>query len=339
MTEQTHAGEAPDRNLALELVRVTEAAAMAAGRWVGRGDKNGGDGAAVDAMRALIGTVSMNGVVVIGEGEKDEAPLLYIGEQVGEGNGPECDVAVDPSDGTTLMAKGMPNAIAVLAVADRGAMYDPSAVFYMEKLATGPAAADVVDITVPVAENIQRVAKAKKSAAEDVTVCILDRPRHEQLVQEVREAGARIKFITDGDVAGAIAAAREGTGVDLLMGIGGTPEGIIAACALKCMGGALQGRLWPKDDEERQKALDAGHDLDRVLAIDDLVRGDVFFVATGITDGELLRGVQYRSGGATTQSLVMRSKSGTIRSIDSLHSLAKLRAYSAVPFDRSDDLD
>jgi fructose-1,6-bisphosphatase II len=235
------------------------------------------------------------------------------------------------------MAKGMPNAIAVMAVADRGAMYDPSAVFYMEKLATGPEAADVVDITVPVAENIRRVAKAKLCSTGDVTVCILDRPRHQQLVSEVREAGARIKFITDGDVAGAIAAAREGTGVDLLLGIGGTPEGIIAACALKCMGGALQGKLWPKDDEERQKALDAGHDLDRVLHIDDLVRGDVFFVATGITDGELLRGVQYRAGGCTTQSLVMRSRSGTIRSIDSLHSLEKLRAYSAVPFDRLDE--
>jgi fructose-1,6-bisphosphatase II len=235
------------------------------------------------------------------------------------------------------MAKGMPNAIAVMAVADRGAMYDPSAVFYMEKLATGPAAADVVDITAPAGENIRRIAKAKKSSRGDVTVCILDRPRHEQLVQEVREAGARIKFITDGDVAGAIAAAREGTGVDLLLGIGGTPEGIIAACALKCMGGALQGKLWPKDDAERQKALDAGHDLDRVLHIDDLVRGDVFFVATGITDGELLRGVQYRAGGCTTQSLVMRSRSGTIRSIDSLHSLEKLRAYSAVPFDRQDE--
>src|SRR6476619_3100344 len=327
------AREAPDRNLALELVRVTEAAAMAAGRWVGRGDKLGGDGAAVDAMRQLIGTVSMDGVVVIGEGEKDEAPMLYNGEQVGDGHGPQTDVAVDPIDGTTLMAKGMPNAIAVMAVADRGAMYDPSAVFYMEKIATGAEAADVVDITVPVAENIRRVAKAKKSSTGDVTVCILDRPRHEKLVSEVRDAGARIKFITDGDVAGAIAAAREGTGVDLLLGIGGTPEGIIAACALKCMGGALQGKLWPKDDEERQKALDAGHDLDRVLHIDDLVRGDVFFVATGITDGELLRGVQYRAGGCSTQSLVMRSKSGTIRSIDSLHSLEKLRAYAVVPFD------
>jgi fructose-1,6-bisphosphatase II len=323
---------APDRNLAMELVRVTEAGAMAAGLWVGRGDKNGGDGAAVDAMRALIGTVSMKGVVVIGEGEKDEAPMLFNGEQVGDGTGPECDVAVDPVDGTTLMAKGMPNAIAVMAVADRGAMYDPSAVFYMDKIATGAAAADVIDITAPVAENVRRVAKAKKSSVQGVTVCILDRPRHEQLVREVREAGARIKFISDGDVAGAIAAAREGTGVDLLMGIGGTPEGIITACALKCMGGALQGRLMPRNDEERQKALDAGHDLDQVLDIDHLVSGDVFFVATGITDGELLRGVQYNSGGCTTQSLVMRSKSGTIRSIESRHSLQKLSQYSSVPF-------
>ncbi|MGN6605881.1 MAG: class II fructose-bisphosphatase [Jatrophihabitans sp.] len=331
--ELAPARQAPDRNLALELVRVTEAAAMAAGRWVGRGDKNGGDAAAVDAMRALIGTVSMRGVVVIGEGEKDEAPMLYNGEEVGDGTGPLCDVAVDPIDGTTLMAKGMPNSIAVIAVSERGSMFDPSAVFYMEKIATGPDAADAIDITAPVAENIRRVAKAKHCSTGDVTVCILDRPRHEQLVGEVRDAGARIKFITDGDVAGAIAAAREGTGADLLLGIGGTPEGIIAACALKCMGGALQGRLWPRDDDERQKAVDAGHDLDRVLTLDDLVRGDVFFVATGITDGELLRGVQYRAGGCTTQSLVMRSRSGTIRMIDSRHSLAKLRAYSAVPFE------
>ena len=327
--------EAPDRNLALELVRVTEAAAMAAGRWVGRGDKNGGDAAAVDAMRTLIGTVTMNGVVVIGEGEKDEAPMLFNGEAVGSGEGPECDVAVDPVDGTTLMAKGMPNAIAVLAVAERGAMYDPSAVFYMDKLATGPEAADVVDITAPPAENIRRVAKAKGGAVEDVTVCILDRPRHDALVAEVREAGARIKFITDGDVAGSIMAAREGTGVDLMMGIGGTPEGIISACALICMGGMMQGRLWPRNDEERAKAIDAGHDLDRVLTTRDLVSGDnMFFCATGVTDGELLRGVRYRSGGAQTQSIVMRSKSGTIRLIDSYHSLTKLRAYSAIDFDR-----
>jgi fructose-1,6-bisphosphatase II len=327
--------EAPDRNLALELVRATEAAAMAAGRWVGRGDKNGGDGAAVDAMRQLVATVSMRGVVVIGEGEKDEAPMLYNGEEVGDGSGPECDVAVDPIDGTTLMAKGMPNALSVLAVAERGTMYDPSAVFYMSKLATGPEAADVVDITAPATENVRRVAKAKGDQVEDVTVCILDRPRHDALVKEVREAGARIKFITDGDVAGAIMAAREGTGVDLLLGIGGTPEGIIAACAMTCMGGVFQGQLWPRNDEERQKAIDAGHDLDRVLTTGDLVSGEnVFFVATGVTDGELLRGVRYRAGGAQTQSIVMRSKSGTTRLIDSLHSLTKLRAYSSVDFDQ-----
>ncbi|UZJ29777.1 class II fructose-bisphosphatase [Streptomyces endophytica] len=327
--------EAPDRNLALELVRVTEAGAMASGRWVGRGDKNGADGAAVKAMRALIHTVSMNGVVVIGEGEKDHAPMLYNGERVGDGTGPECDVAVDPVDGTTLTAKGMANAVSVMAVAERGAMFDPSAVFYMDKLATGPEAADFVDITAPVAVNIKRIAKAKKSAVEDVTVVILDRPRHEGLVKEVREAGARIKFIADGDVAGAIMAAREGTGVDLLLGIGGTPEGIITACAMKCLGGTLQAKLWPKDDEERQRALDAGHDLDKVLEIDDLVRSDnVFFVATGITDGELLRGVRYRAETAYTQSLVMRSKSGTIRQIDSQHRLSKLRAYSSVDFER-----
>ncbi|GAA2798229.1 class II fructose-bisphosphatase [Crossiella cryophila] len=325
--------EAPDRNLALELVRVTEAAAIAAGRWVGRGDKNGGDGAAVDAMRKLIGTVSMRGVVVIGEGEKDEAPMLFNGEQVGNGDGPDCDVAVDPIDGTTLMAKGMPNALAVLAVAERGAMYDPSAVFYMQKLAVGPDAADVVDLDAPVAENIRRVAKAKQTDVADVTVCILDRPRHESLVKEVREAGARIHFISDGDVAGAISAARPSTGVDMLLGIGGTPEGIIAAAALKCMGGAIQARLWPKDDEERERALAAGHDLDRVLTTDDLVRGDnVFFCATGITDGDLLRGVHYRSGGCTTQSIVMRSKSGTLRMIDGYHRLTKLREYSSVDF-------
>jgi fructose-1,6-bisphosphatase II len=328
--------EAPDRNLALELVRVTEAAAMAAGRWVGRGDKNGGDGAAVDAMRTLIGTVSMRGVVVIGEGEKDDAPMLYNGEDVGDGTGPECDVAVDPIDGTTLMAKGMPNALAVIAVAERGTMYDPSAVFYMEKLATGPEAADVVDINAPTAENIARVAKAKGSAAEDVTVCILDRPRHEGLIREVREAGARIKFISDGDVAGAIMAARDGTGVDLLLGIGGTPEGIISACAITCMGGVMQGRLWPKDEAERRRALDAGHDLDRVLDTRDLVNSDnVFFCATGVTDGELVRGVRYRAGGAHTQSIVMRSKSGTIRIVDSWHSLTKLRAYSSIDFDHA----
>jgi fructose-1,6-bisphosphatase II len=327
--------EAPDRNLALELVRVTEAAAMAAGRWVGRGDKNGGDGAAVDAMRALIGTVSMRGIVVIGEGEKDEAPMLYNGEEVGDGTGALCDVAVDPIDGTTLMAKGMPNSIAVIAVAERGSMFDPSAVFYMDKIAAGPEAAAVIDITVPVAENIRRVAKAKGGHPEDVTVCILDRPRHEQLVQEVREAGARVHFITDGDVAGAISAARPGTGVDLLLGVGGTPEGIIAAAALRCMGGGIQAKLWPQDDAERQRAIDAGHDLERVLTTEDLVSGeDIFFCATGITDGDLLRGVRYYADSLRTESIVMRSKSGTIRLVDSLHQLGKLRAYSAVDFDR-----
>ena len=327
---------APDRNLALELVRVTEAAAMAAGRWVGRGDKNGGDGAAVDAMRTLIGTVSMRGVVVIGEGEKDEAPMLFNGEEVGNGSGPLCDVAVDPIDGTTLMAKGQPNAVAVIAVAERGSMFDPSAVFYMEKIATGVEAADAIDITAPIAENIARVAKAKRGHNEDVTVCILDRPRHAQLIEDVRAAGARIRFISDGDVAGAIMAARPGTGIDLLVGIGGTPEGIIAAAALKCMGGAIQGRLWPTSDDEKQKAIDAGHDLDRVLDINDLVSGDdVFFCATGITDGELMRGAHYFADSVSTQSIVMRSKSGTIRVIDSLHQLIKLRAYSAIDFDRN----
>ncbi len=325
-----------DRNLAMELVRVTEAAAMAAGRWVGRGDKNGADEVAVNAMRVMISTVNMNGVVVIGEGEKDHAPMLYNGEHVGDGTGPECDVAVDPIDGTTLAAKGMNNAIAVLAVAPRGAMYDPSAVFYMKKLVTGPEAADVVDIRNPVSENIRAVAKAKGSNAEDVTVVLLDRPRHDKLVDEIRRTGARIKFISDGDVAGAIMAARPNTGIDLLLGIGGTPEGIIAACAMKCTGGVIQGQLWPQDDDERQRALDAGHNLDPdfVLSTDDLVSGDdAFFVATGITDGELMRGVRYRAGGCTTDSLVMRARSGTIRSISSEHQLAKLRTFASIDFD------
>ncbi|KOV91606.1 fructose 1,6-bisphosphatase [Streptomyces sp. NRRL B-1140] len=342
MTEHHHLpseldvpSEAPDRNLALELVRVTEAAAMAAGRWVGRGDKNGADGAAVRAMRTLVSTVSMNGVVVIGEGEKDEAPMLFNGEHVGDGTGPECDIAVDPIDGTTLTAKGMTNAIAVLAAAERGSMFDPSAVFYMDKLVTGPEAADFVDINAPVAVNIRRVAKAKRSAPEDVTVVILDRPRHEGIIKEIRDTGARIKLISDGDVAGSILALREGTGVDLLLGIGGTPEGIISACAVKCLGGTIQGKLWPKDDEERQRAIDAGHDLDRVLTTEDLVTGEnVFFVATGITDGELLRGVRYRAETATTDSIVMRSRSGTVRRISSEHRLSKLRAYSAIDFDK-----
>ncbi|MCF6469737.1 class II fructose-bisphosphatase [Nonomuraea sp. MG754425] len=325
---------APDRNLALELVRVTEAAAMAAARWVGRGDKNGADGAAVNAMRQLISTVSMDGVVVIGEGEKDHAPMLFNGEQVGDGSGPECDVAVDPIDGTRLTALGMPDAVSVIAVSERGSMYDPSAVFYMEKLVTGPEAADVVDIEAPVAANIGAVARAKHCSPSDVTVVVLDRPRHDRLVKEIRETGARIKFITDGDVAGAIMAAREGTGIDLMLGIGGTPEGIVAACALKCLGGVIQGRLWPRDDAERAKAVAAGHDLGQVLTTNDLVRSDdVFFAATGITHGELMRGVRFRAGSAVTQSLVMRGRSGTIRKIESEHQLWKLRAYSAINFD------
>ena len=331
--ENDRATDVPDRNLGLELGRVTEAAAVAASRWVGRGDKNGADGAAVHAMRRLINTVSMAGVVVIGEGEKDHAPMLFNGEEVGDGHGPTVDVAVDPIDGTTLTAKGMGNALSVIAVAERGSMFDPSAVFYMEKLATGPEAADLVDIRLPVAENIARVAKAKDIENRDVTVCILDRPRHAQLVQDVRETGARIKFISDGDVAGAIMAASEDTGVDLLLGIGGTPEGIIAACALKCMGGVIQSRLWPADDDERQRALDAGHDLDRVLSTDDLVRGDnVYFAATGVTDGDLLKGVRFHPGGATTETLVMRSKSGTIRFMQSDHKLHKLRRYADADF-------
>ncbi|CAB4892464.1 unannotated protein [freshwater metagenome] len=325
--------EVPDRNLALELVRVTEAAAMAAAPWVGRGDKNGADGAAVNAMRSLIGSVSMNGVVVIGEGEKDDAPMLFNGERVGDGTGAEADVAVDPIDGTTLCANGMPNAIAVIAVAERGAMFDPSAVFYMEKLVVGAVGADVIDINSPIGWNLEQLAKAKGERVADLTVCILDRPRHKALIQEVRDAGARIKFITDGDVAGAIMAARAGTGVDMLAGIGGTPEGIIAAAAMVCMGGAIQAKLWPHDAAERQKALDAGHDLDRVLHTRDLVKGEnIFFCATGITDGELLRGVRYRPEGPTTHSIVMRAKSGTIREIASEHRVANLSQYSAIDF-------
>ncbi len=324
---------APDRNLALELARVTEAGAMASARWVGRGDKNGADGAAVNAMRQLINTVSMRGVVVIGEGEKDHAPMLYNGEQVGDGTGPSCDVAVDPIDGTRLTANGMPNAISVIAVSARGSMYDPSAVYYMTKLVTGPESAGVVDIDAPPAVNIGAVAKAKGCSASDVTVVILDRPRHAELISEVRAAGARIKLLTDGDVAGAIMAARDGTGVDLLLGVGGTPEGIIAACAIKCLGGVLLAKLAPRDEAERAKALDAGHDLNRVLTTDDLVSSDdAFFAATGITDGELLAGVRYRHGGATTHSLVMRARSGTVRNIYSEHQLWKVASYSAVDY-------
>jgi fructose-1,6-bisphosphatase II len=323
----------PDRNLALELVRVTEAAALAAARWLGRGDKEAADGAAVDAMRLLLETVPMDGVVVIGEGEKDNAPMLYNGEAIGNGEPPRVDIAVDPIDGTTLTAKGMNGALAVVALAERGTMFDPGPCVYMEKIAAGPEAADVIDIEAPIADNLQRLAKAKKVAVSDVTVTILERARHEQIVKEVREAGAMIRFITDGDVAGAIAAAREDSGVDMLIGIGGTPEGVIAACAIKCLGGVLQGRLWARNEQEREAAEAAGYDLDRVLGVDDLVSGsDVFFAATGITDGDLIDGVRYRGENAVTQSIVMRSRSGTVRVIDALHHRDKLKQYSDIDY-------
>jgi fructose-1,6-bisphosphatase II len=310
----------PSRNLALELVRVTETAAIAASSWVGHGDKNSADKSAVDAMRKMISTVHMDGTVVIGEGEKDEAPMLFNGERVGEGVGPAVDVAVDPIDGTTLTAKGMNNAISVVALAERGAMFDPSAVFYMEKIVCGPEAAGKIDITAPVKENLRAVAQAKGVPIEDVTVMVLDRPRHDQLSKDIREAGARIKFITDGDVAGAVMAARDDTGVDLLMGIGGTPEGIIAACAMKCLGGEIQGRLWARNDDEHRALAERGLSAAQVLSTDDLVRGnDCFFAATGITDGELLRGVRFDRRVVRSQSIVMRSRSKTIRIINSEH--------------------
>ncbi|WGW10654.1 class II fructose-bisphosphatase [Saxibacter everestensis] len=327
-TQSAVSGSEPDRNLALELVRVTEAAAIASAPWVGRGDKNAADGAAVAAMRNVISSVRMTGTVVIGEGEKDEAPMLFNGEKVGDGEGAHCDVAVDPIDGTRLTALGMPNAISVLAVTEDGAMYDPSAVFYMEKLVAGPEAAEVVDLRLPVGENIRRVAKAKGTDASAVTVVVLDRPRHKSLVEDIRAAGARIRFITDGDVAGAIAAARPDTGIDMLLGIGGTPEGIIAACAIKAVGGVIQGRLWPQSDDEKQKAIDAGHDLTAVLSTNDLVTGDnSYFAATGITDGDLLSGVRYEKNRVYTNSLIMRSKSGTVRTVTSEHRSEKTTSY------------
>ncbi|MGO3830827.1 MAG: class II fructose-bisphosphatase [Corynebacterium casei] len=333
MTNKAGTPELPDRNLAMELVRVTEAAALASGRWVGRGKKNEGDGAAVDAMRQLINSVSMDGVVVIGEGEKDEAPMLYNGENVGTGMGAAMDIAVDPVDGTRLMAEGRPNAISVIAAAERGTMYDPSAVFYMNKLVVGPEAVGKVDITKPIAYNIEAVAKAKGIKAEEVTVVVLDRPRHDQLIEDIREAGAKVRLIMDGDVAGAIATAQDSNSIDLLMGIGGTPEGIVTACAMKCMGGEIQGMLWPKDEEEAERARAAGHDLDRVLYTNDLVTSDnCYFAATGVTNGDMLRGVSYRANSATTRSLVMRSKSGTVRYIDSIHQLSKLQEYSVVDY-------
>jgi len=325
--------QAPDRNLAMELARVTEAAALAAGRWMGRGDKEAADQAAVDAMRLVVNNVSMDGIVVIGEGEKDEAPMLYNGEQIGAG-GPGCDIAVDPIDGTTLTALGRPNAIAVIALSERGTMFDPGPCVYMEKVAVGPEAAEAIDLDASVTHNLQAVAKALGEDVDDVTAVILDRDRHADIIKECREAGARIRLIPDGDVAGAISTAWSESGANILFGIGGTPEGVIAACALKCLGGAIQGRLWPRNDDERRAATEAGYDLTRVLTTDDLVSGDdVFFSATGVTDGELLRGVRYFGDGARTHSLVMRSKSGTIRTIDSRHRWHKLMRYSSVKFD------
>jgi fructose-1,6-bisphosphatase II len=320
-----------DRNLALELVRVTEAAAMAASRWMGRGDKEGADGAAVDAMRAALGTVAMDGTVIIGEGEKDAAPMLYNGERIGDGSPPEVDIAVDPIDGTTLTSKGRGNALAVIALSEKGTMFDPGPCVYMEKIAVGPSLVGVCSIEVSPMENIRAAAKAKGSDPSDITAVILERDRHDDLIAEVRDSGARIRLIPDGDVAGAISTAWPDSGADILFGIGGTPEGVIAAAALKCMGGELQGRLWPRDDDERSAAVADGYDLDRVLQTDDLVAGgNCFFAATGITDGELLKGVHREPHLVTTQSLVMRSKSGTVRLLNARHRPEKLREQGVI---------
>jgi len=323
----------PDRNLALELVRVTESAALAASRWVGRGDKIGADGAAVDAMRTVLSTVPMDGIVVIGEGEKDEAPMLFNGERVGDGTAPLTDVAVDPIDGTTLTAYGRANAIAVIAVSERGTMFNPGPCVYMRKIAVGPEAAGSIDITATATQNLKWIAKAKGESVRDLTVVILDRERHEDLIGEVRASGARVKLISDGDIFGAIATSWPDAGVDVLLGIGGTPEGITAAAALKSMGGEIQALLAPRNAHEKAAALAAGYDLERVLTTDDLVSGDnCFFAATGITDGDLLRGVRYERTGARTQSLVMRSRSGTVRMIDARHRIDKLAAFASVEY-------
>ncbi|MSO31519.1 MAG: class II fructose-bisphosphatase [Ilumatobacteraceae bacterium] len=323
----------PDRNLAMELVRVTESAALAGSRWVGRGDKNGADRAAVEAMRTVLATVPMDGIVVIGEGEKDDAPMLFNGENVGDGSQPRTDVAVDPIDGTTLTSLGLGNAISVIAVSERDTMFDPGPCMYMEKMVVGPQAVGHIDITASPTQNLRWVAKAKGESVRDLTVMILDRPRHAELIEEVRGTGARIKLISDGDIFGSIATSWPDAGVDILIGIGGTPEGVISAAALKCMGGEIQGRLWPRNELERNAAVAAGYDLSKVLTSDDLVKGDnCFFAATGVTDGELLRGVRFDSRGARTQSLVMRSLSGTVRLIDAQHRLDKLANYASVDY-------
>jgi fructose-1,6-bisphosphatase II len=330
---QPPAPSRPDRNLALEMVRVTESAAMAAARWIGRGDKNSADQAAVDGMRLMLDTISMRGVVVIGEGEKDEAPMLYNGEEIGSGEGAEVDVAVDPLEGTRLTSIGQPNAISVIAVAERGTMFFPGAAVYMDKIAVGPDAVNAIDIDAPPGENVRRVAEAKGVRPSEISVVVLDRDRHEQLIARLREAGAKVLLIPDGDVAPAIAASRPESGVDMLMGIGGTPEGVIAAAAIKCVGGAVQGRLWPRNDDERQELVDAGYDLSRVLTTDDLVAGnDVFVAATGVTTGALLRGVRYTPDGAVTDSIVMRSRSGTVRRIEAHHAFEKLQQLSGREF-------
>jgi fructose-1,6-bisphosphatase II len=319
----------PDRNLALEIVRVTEAGALAAARWVGAGDKIAADQAAVDAMRTMFDSVSMDGVVVIGEGEKDEAPMLYNGEHVGDGSGPRVDVAVDPLEGTTLCARGMPNALAVVALAEQGTMFDPGPCVYMEKMAGGPDIADLISLDEPMEDVLKRIAERRGVLIGDLMIIILDRPRHAEMVERIRRAGARIRFVSDGDVAGALLAARDGTGVDLLWGIGGTPEGVLSATAIKCLGGSLIGRLWPRDEGEASRARAAGYDLDRILYLDDLVRTDnCFFAATGVTDGSLLDGVRYDRGGASTHSMVMRASSGTVRIINARHDRAKLRSIA-----------
>jgi fructose-1,6-bisphosphatase II len=323
----------PDRNLAMELARVTESAALAAARWVGRGDKKGADAAAVDAMRTILATVQMDGVVVIGEGEKDEAPMLYNGERVGDGSAPEVDVAVDPIDGTTLTAHGKTNALSVIAVGERGSMFDPGPSFYMNKIAVGPDAAGAIDVTASPTQNLRWIAKAKRESVRDLTAVILDRPRHAELIEEVRASGARIRLITDGDVYGALATSWPDAGVDVLFGIGGTPEAVISAAALKSMGGEQQCQLAPQSDTEREAVLTAGYDLDRILTNDDLIQGDnCFFAATGLTDGQLLRGVRFDARGARTQSLVMRSRSGTVRFIDARHRVQKLQEFSAIDY-------
>ena len=326
-------GRRPDRNLALELVRVTEAAALGAGRWVGRGDKIAADQAAVDGMRAMLDSVSMDGVVVIGEGEKDEAPMLFNGEPVGDGSGPQVDVAVDPLEGTRLTALGQPNAIAVMAVAERDTMFFPGAAVYMEKIAVGLQGIEVIDINASATQNVNAVAKAKGVSTREISVVVLERDRHDALIAELREAGAKVLLIRDGDVAAAIAAGQGGTGVDMLYGIGGTPEGVISAAALKCVGGGIQGKLWPRDDDERQQLAGAGLDPERVLTTNDLVAGeDIFVAATGVTTGSLLRGVRYLPNGAITDSIVMRSRSGTSRRIEATHALDKLQALTGLEY-------